>query len=183
MNCVRLVLFLSVLGVAQLHASELDSSTVTNNSNLDAMSTTETTTTESQPQAPRRGGLFSFDLVRASISLNRMKLRNPAGFDVSRSVYENGEPEDDSGWLELNLPPAGLALSFEKRISTSDWRKRLLTVVFDQEDYEGLEVKNLLFGVGLALSPPTKFTSGWRFAGGVNMGLTRASSYFDNSHA
>lgn len=126
----------------------------------------------------RVAGALKSDIYRFSFGTAQHTLKNPEGFDVSTSTYDNGRPESDAlfGGGQVYWTVAGeTANGWEGR------RKRLWYTHYDSEDFDGLTLRNLMFGAGYAIDPAQPFSFGLRLAGGLGAGLTRSSSYFDSA--
>jgi len=174
MRRLVVTLFFTTLFISSVHADKSGSE-----NKLGTLSNADEQLVPTELKVRRRGdGFFSSDILRASYVFNRMELTNPLGFDVSSSTYSSGKPESN----ELFSRPAwGLSLSFEKRFLRDGHAKRLYSVVIDQEDYDGLRLQNLLVGFGFAHSPINKRDFGVRIGGGLNVGVPRSSSFFDDA--
>jgi len=125
----------------------------------------------------RIGNYLESDIYRLELGFGSIELNNPDGFDVSTITYDTGASEstfftDYSG---------AFTLSGEKAIGWSNRQKRLWTLHYDNDDFEGLKVTSLMAGAGVAISLAKAFAFGGRLAGGLGLGLTRSKTYFDTA--
>ncbi len=121
--------------------------------------------------------LLASDLYRFSMGGSGVKLKNPNGFDVSSNTYDTGDAESDGSFFGT----FHWTLTGESRIGWEGRHKRLWYLNFDSDNFEGLELQNLMLGAGFAVDPAEGFSLGVRLAGGVGTGLTRSSTYFDSA--
>ena len=115
------------------------------------------------------------DVYRIEVGNGRLKLNNPRGFDVSSEAYRTGSSETDF----FGEFAQSVTLFGETGIGWDNKRKRVWSIHYDSDDFEGLEVTSLMFGGGLAFGPAQPFSGGVRFAGGLGAGITHSNTYFD----
>jgi len=109
-----------------------------------------------------------------SLGFGGLKLQNPKGFDVPIDTYNDGF--SDSASAEVSFDVVG-----EKAIGWQGRQKRLWNVHYDGEDFNGLQLHNLSLGAGVAIDPAQAFAFGGRLAVGASIGVTRSSTFFDNT--
>jgi len=117
---------------------------------------------------------FNADIYRVSVGFGGLKLQNPKGFDVPIDTYNDGF--SDSASAEVSFDVVG-----ERAIGWQGRQKRLWNFHYDGEDFNGLQLHSVSLGTGVAIDPARAFAFGGRLAVGANVGLTRSSTFFDNT--
>ena len=115
------------------------------------------------------------DNYQIELGYGSLELNNPRGFDVSSEAYTSGGSESglSSGFAQ------SVTLYGDKGTGWENRRKRVWSIHYDSDDFEGLELTSLMFGGGLAFGPGQASSGGVRFAGGLGAGLTHSNTYFD----
>ena len=109
------------------------------------------------------------------MAVPEIKLNNPQGFDVPTGVFFDGTGINrETSELLLNV-------SLDNRWLYGGVIKRVWELHYDTIDYTGLDLKTLLMGTGLSVSPVDKFIWGGRIGLGISGGLTRSQSFFDSA--
>ena len=118
------------------------------------------------------------DSYRVAIGGSDLNLRNPEGFDVSSQTYSNGHPENTG---LINFGEFTWSVTSEQPVGWQQRAKRLWSLHFDQTDFEGLVLENLMTGPGWSISPASIMAIGGRLAAGFGVGITRSETYLDEA--